>query len=68
LSKELNIPILPVAIKGSEKAVLRPVRFPRFFTRIRVEFLESVYPQIDESIEDLKNRVEIAIKLKLQAE
>ncbi len=65
LSKELNIPILPVVIKGSEKAVLHPVKFPRLFTRIRVEFLEPIYPQPDESIEELRNRAEEAIKSKL---
>ncbi|MDR2409985.1 MAG: AMP-binding protein [Bacteroidales bacterium] len=66
LSKELNIPIVPVVIKGSEKAVLRPVKFPRFFARIRVEFLQPVYPEPGESIEILKSRVENSIKQKLQ--
>jgi long-chain acyl-CoA synthetase len=66
LSKELNIPIVPVIIKGSEKAVLRPVKFPRFFARIRVEFLQPIYPVPGESIEILKTRVENTIKQKLQ--
>jgi long-chain acyl-CoA synthetase len=68
LSKELNIPILPVTIKGSEKAVLRPVKFPRLFTRIRVEFLDPIYPKPDETIEELRDRVENAIKSNLQGE
>jgi long-chain acyl-CoA synthetase len=66
LSKELNIPIVPVAIKGSEKAVLKPVKFPRLFARIRVEFLQPIYPKPNESIEILKSRVENCIKQKLQ--
>jgi long-chain acyl-CoA synthetase len=66
LSKELNIPIVPVIIKGSEKAVLRPVKFPRLFARIRVEFLQPIYPEPEESIEILKTRVENTIKQKLQ--
>jgi long-chain acyl-CoA synthetase len=66
LSKELNIPILPVVIKGSEKAMMRPVKFPRFFTRIRVDFLDSIYPNSDESIECLRDRVENAIKIKIK--
>jgi long-chain acyl-CoA synthetase len=65
LSKELNIPIVPVVIKGSEKAVLRPIKFPRLFARIRVEFLQPIYPDLNESIEVLKNRVESSIKQKL---
>ncbi len=68
LSKELNIPILPVVIKGSEKAVLRPVKFPRLFTRIRVEFLDPIYPKSNETIEELKDRVENTIKSNLQRE
>ncbi|MDR1458935.1 MAG: AMP-binding protein [Bacteroidales bacterium] len=66
LSKELNIPIVPVVIKGSEKAVLRSLKFPRFFARIRVEFLQPIYPIPEESIEILKTRVENTIKQKLQ--
>ena len=68
LSKELNIPILPVAIKGSEKAVLRPVKFPRLFARIRVEFLDAIYPQLEETIEGLRDRVENTIKRNLQSD
>ena len=66
LSKELNVPIVPVVIKGSEKAVFRPVKFPRFFARIGVEFLIPIYPEPNESVETLKHRVEDSIKTKLQ--
>jgi long-chain acyl-CoA synthetase len=66
LSKELKIPIVPVVIKGSEKAVIKPLKFPRFFARIRVEFLQPVYPETNESIEVLTKRVENSIKQKLQ--
>ena len=66
LSKELNIPVVPVVIKGSEKAVFRPFKFPRFFTRIGVEFLIPIYPTPSDSVETLKHRVESSIKNELQ--
>ena len=66
LSKELNVPVVPVVIKGSDKAVFRPFKFPRFFARIGVEFLIPVYPEPGDSVETLRNRVENSIKNKLQ--
>jgi long-chain acyl-CoA synthetase len=66
LSKELNVPIVPVAINGSEKAVFRPIKFPRFFTRIAVEFLSPVYPEREENIDSLRNRVKEHISRKLK--
>jgi long-chain acyl-CoA synthetase len=65
LSKELNVPVVPVVIKGSDKAVFRPFKFPRFFARIGVEFLVPVYPEPSESIETLRHRVENTIKDRL---
>ncbi|MDR3252817.1 MAG: AMP-binding protein [Tannerella sp.] len=44
LSTELRVPVVPVIIEGSEKATFRPIKIPRFFARIRVEFLKPVYP------------------------
>ncbi len=45
LSKELNVPVVPVAISGAFKALPRGSKFPRPFTKIKVRFLEAVYPQ-----------------------
>ncbi len=45
LSKELNVPVVPVAICGSERAVLKRIRLPRFFAKISVEFLEPISPE-----------------------
>ncbi len=45
LSKELNVPVVPVAISGAFKALPRGKKFPRPFTKIKVRFLETVYPQ-----------------------
>jgi long-chain acyl-CoA synthetase len=44
LSQELNIPVIPVAINGSHRAISSSLRFPVPFRKIEVEFLEAVYP------------------------
>ena len=62
LSTELNVPVVPVAIEGSERAVFHPFKFPRFFTRIRVEFLQPVYPLPEQSADSLRTHVEERIK------
>ena len=45
LSRELNIPIVPVSINGSYKALPKGSRFPRPWKKINVEFLKPVYPE-----------------------
>jgi long-chain acyl-CoA synthetase len=44
LSRELDIPVVPVAIKGAFKAMPRKAIFPRPFSKISVFFGEPVYP------------------------
>lgn len=44
LSKELNVPVVPVAICGANRALPSGRWFPRPFTRIRVNFFQPVYP------------------------
>lgn len=44
LSKELNVPVVPVAICGASRALPSGRWFPRPFTRIRVNFFQPVYP------------------------
>lgn len=44
LSSELNVPIVPVAIKGAYDALPKGKRVPRFFSKVNVEFLKPVYP------------------------
>ncbi len=44
LSRELNVPIVPVSIQGAFEAMPRGRIFPTPFRRIRVEFLKPVYP------------------------
>lgn len=56
LSRELNVPIVPVAINGAFKAMPTGSIFPRPFKKISVEFLKPVYPD-DHSYETLKDKV-----------
>lgn len=44
LSKELDVPIVPVAIDGAFKALPRGRHFPKLGQNIEVHFLEPVYP------------------------
>ncbi len=45
LSRELNIPIVPVSIKGAIDALPRGSVFPKPLKKISVEFLKPVYPE-----------------------
>jgi long-chain acyl-CoA synthetase len=62
LSQEFNIPIVPVAISGSEHAAFRFKRIPRPFTKIFVEFLPAVYPDIVENAQELKEKIKEMIE------
>ncbi len=44
LSKELNVPVVPVAICGAHKALPTGKHFPRIFTKVKVQFLKPVNP------------------------
>jgi len=66
LSQEFNVPIVPIAISGSERAAFRFKRIPRAFTRIFVEFLPPVYPNPDENVQELKKRAQLAIEKVLE--
>ena len=56
LSQELNIPVVPVAINGSVKALPVGSWFPRPLSRINIKILQPVYPA-SHSYESLKNTV-----------
>ncbi len=61
LSKELNIPIVPVSIKGAFKAMPKGTKIPRPH-KVQVEFLDPVYPQQDSSYESLTDKTYEKIK------
>ncbi len=65
LSRELNVPIVPVSIKGAVNALPRGSKFPRPFKRVSVEFLKPVYPG-EESYERLSEIVYNSISVNQQ--
>jgi long-chain acyl-CoA synthetase len=64
LSRELNIPVVPVTIQGAHKALPKGSLFPKPFKKIDIEFLEPVYPHND-SYDDLTMKVKNQIQYKL---
>ncbi|MBN1302424.1 MAG: AMP-binding protein [Melioribacteraceae bacterium] len=56
LSKELNVPIVPVSIKGAFEALPKGKLIPKPFKKIRIKFLDPVYPE-NHSYENLTNIV-----------
>ncbi len=44
LSRELQVPVVPVAIKGAYNVLPKGRRLPRIFKKVSVDFLEPVYP------------------------
>ena len=58
LSTELNVPVVPVIIKGSEAATFKSIRVPKFLNKIELQFLKPVYPEPGESIREFRSRIE----------
>jgi long-chain acyl-CoA synthetase len=56
LSRELNIPVVPVVIDGSHKALPVGAWFPRPFRKVSVKFLQPVYP-LNHTYDSLKDTV-----------
>ncbi len=68
LSKELNVPVVPVSIKGAFQAMPKGRKLPRPH-RVQVEFLPPVYPKAasDESYENITKEVYESIKQNQEA-
>lgn len=64
LSKELNVPIVPVCIKGAHKAMPKHSKFPRPY-KIEVEYLTPIIPTETSTYEELTNKTREQISLKL---
>jgi long-chain acyl-CoA synthetase len=45
LARELNVPVVPVSIRGAFEALPRGARFPKPFRSVSVEFLPPVFPE-----------------------
>lgn len=65
LSKELNIPVVPVAITGSESACYGNSIVPKFWKTINVEVMEPVLPATEQSAESFRDKVATLIQKKL---
>lgn len=62
LSKELNVPIVPIKISGAYEAWPRNKFLPRFH-KVSIEYLPVVTPSENESYDQLADRVrEVAVK------
>ncbi len=61
LSKEMEVPVCPVAISGAYEALKPGAIFPSFGSKIRVSFLPLMLPDSDESYEDFSDRVREAV-------
>ncbi|MBN1499560.1 MAG: AMP-binding protein, partial [Spirochaetes bacterium] len=57
LSREMNVPIVPVAIDGSYKAWKAGSRFIKPFRHIDVKFLVPVYPDKKMSYDEISDKV-----------
>lgn len=64
LSRELNVPIVPVSIKGAYDALPKGSKFPKPFKKVIVEFLEPVMPGA-ETYENISNAVHSKISKQL---
>ncbi len=56
LSREMNVPIVPVSIKGAFEALPRGSKIPRPWKKISVKFHKPIYPE-NLSYDALSNRV-----------
>ena len=60
LSKELDVPIVPVAIDGAYRALPRGKKIPRLFTKVEVTYMPPVYPgdaDFNELADKVKNQI-----------
>ncbi len=60
LSRELQVPVVPVAINGAYAALPRGSHIPRPFKKINVKFLDPIYPE-NLSYDNLKDKVFSAV-------
>ncbi|MDA3883416.1 MAG: AMP-binding protein [Bacteroidales bacterium] len=65
LSRELNVPIVPVSINGAYEAMPRGRIIPRPFRKIQIEVLTPVYPE-NHTYDSLSDKVRSLIEYTLQ--
>lgn len=64
LSRELNVPVVPVAINGAYDALPRGTHFPKPWKKINVKFLKPVMPE-NHSYDSLKDIVQSKVSEQL---
>ncbi|MCZ7608983.1 MAG: 1-acyl-sn-glycerol-3-phosphate acyltransferase [Ignavibacterium sp.] len=64
LSRELNVPVVPVVIKGAYDALPRGTHFPKPWKKINVRFLKPVKPE-NHTYESLKDFVKAKVSEQL---
>jgi long-chain acyl-CoA synthetase len=64
LSRELNVPIVPVAINGAYDALPRGTHFPKPWTKITVNFLKPILPE-NHTYDSLKDIVQSKVSEQL---
>lgn len=62
LSKELNVPVVPVAITGSESACYGGSIIPKFRKKINVEVMEPMLPAKDQTAENFRDKIATLIE------
>ncbi len=64
LSREMDVPVVPVAVKGTREAYPRGKFFPKLFKRLEVKFLPPVNPgqkSYDEITDKVREQIEKSI-------
>ncbi|MBQ0056513.1 MAG: AMP-binding protein [Bacteroidales bacterium] len=64
LSKELNVPVVPVCIKGAYKAMPKHSKFPRPH-KVEVEYLSPIMPTADSTYDEIASTTREMISRKL---
>ncbi|MBO4618947.1 MAG: AMP-binding protein [Victivallales bacterium] len=62
LAKELNVPVVPVAIQGAYEMFPRGKRWPRYGQNVRVNFLPRILPQPTDTYQAISDRTAKAIQ------
>ena len=62
LAKEMDVPIVPVAIQGAYEMLPRGKAWPRYGQKIKVQFLPPILPQPDDTYQAIAERTAQAIR------
>lgn len=62
LSRELNVPVVPVAIDGAFKVLPRGHFWPRLFHHVKVTFLEAIRPEKNDTYDIIVQKVTLALQ------